>query len=76
MTQARRGQADSTAAPGALLADRAGRRTSPDQRARQQSHLSELVLDQLDPASCLKYLKAILSPHPYDLEPVEPVIEF
>jgi hypothetical protein len=37
---------------------------------------SELVLDQLDPAACLKYLKAIVSPHPYDLEPVEPVIEF
>ena len=35
-----------------------------------------LVLDQLDPASCLRHLKAIVSPHPYDLEPVEPVIEF
>jgi restriction system protein len=35
-----------------------------------------LVLDQLDPAECLKYLKAILSRHPYDLEAVEPVIEF
>jgi len=35
-----------------------------------------LVLGQLDPASCLKHLKAIVSPHPYDLEPVEPVIEF
>jgi len=37
---------------------------------------AELVLDQLDPAACLKYLKAVVSPHPYDLEPVEPVIEF
>jgi restriction system protein len=37
---------------------------------------AELVLDQLEPAACLKYLKAILSPHPYDVEPVEPVIEF
>ena len=34
------------------------------------------MLDQLDPAACLKHLKAIVSPHPYDLEPVEPVIEF
>ena len=34
------------------------------------------MLDQLDPASCLKHLKAIVSPHPYDLEPVEPVIQF
>jgi restriction system protein len=37
---------------------------------------AELVLDQLEPAACLKYLKAILSPHPYDVEPVVPVIEF
>jgi restriction system protein len=35
-----------------------------------------LLLDQVDPASCLKHLKAIVSPHPYDLEAVEPVIEF
>jgi restriction system protein len=34
------------------------------------------VIDQLDPAACLKHLKAIVSPHPYDLEPVQPVIEF
>ena len=37
---------------------------------------ARLVLDQLDPASCLRHLKAIVSPHPYDLEPVEPVIKF
>jgi restriction system protein len=41
-----------------------------------RADFSGLVLDQLDPAACLKHLKAILSPHPYDLEPVEPVIEF
>lgn len=41
-----------------------------------RTDFSLLVLDQLDPAACLKHLKAILSPHPYDLEPVEPVIEF
>jgi restriction system protein len=41
-----------------------------------RADFSRLVLDQLDPAACLKHLKAILSPHPYDLEPVEPVIEF
>ena len=35
-----------------------------------------LVLDRLDPESCLRYFKAIVSPHPYDLEPVEPVIQF
>jgi restriction system protein len=41
-----------------------------------RTDFSQLVLDQLEPAACLKHLKAILSPHPYDLEPVEPVIEF
>jgi restriction system protein len=41
-----------------------------------RADFSKLVLDQLDPAACLKHLKAIVSPHPYDLEPVEPVIEF
>jgi restriction system protein len=41
-----------------------------------RTDFSILVLDQLDPAACLKHLKAILSPHPFDLEPVEPVIEF
>jgi restriction system protein len=41
-----------------------------------RTDFSQLVLDQLDPGACLKHLKAILSPHPYDLEPVEPVIAF
>ena len=41
-----------------------------------RADFSGLVLDQLDPAACLKHLKAIVSPHPYDLEAVEPVIEF
>jgi restriction system protein len=41
-----------------------------------RTDFSTLVLDQLDPAACLKHLKAIVSPHPFDLEPVEPVIEF
>ncbi len=35
-----------------------------------------LILDQLDPAECLRHLKAVVSPHPYDLVAVEPVIEF
>jgi len=41
-----------------------------------RTEFSQLVLAQLDPAECLKHLKAILSRHPYDLEAVEPVIEF
>lgn len=40
---------------------------------------AEIVLDEpeLDPKACLKaYLNALISPHPYDLEPVEPVLKF
>lgn len=37
-----------------------------------------LVLDEseLDPVRCLAHLHAIVSPHPYDLEPVKPVTYF
>lgn len=41
-----------------------------------RTEFSKLELRQLDPGECLKYLKAVLSRHPYDLEAVEPVIEF
>ena len=40
---------------------------------------AEIVLDEpeLDPVACLRgYLNAIVSPHPYDLEPVRPVVQF
>jgi restriction system protein len=39
----------------------------------------EIVLDEpeLDPVACLcGYLNAVISPHPYDLEPVKPVLAF
>ncbi|MGH3828772.1 MAG: restriction endonuclease [Pseudonocardiaceae bacterium] len=36
----------------------------------------ELVLDELDAAACLTHLKAIVSPQPCDLQPVEPLIKF
>lgn len=39
----------------------------------------EIVLDEpeLDPVACLRgYLNAVTSPHPYDLEPVRPVLRF
>jgi restriction system protein len=42
----------------------------------QREVFDELVLDQLDAAACLKHLKAIMSLHPYDLAPVEPLIKF
>lgn len=35
-----------------------------------------LVLNRLDPIACLRYLGAKLSPHPYDLESVEPFVRF
>lgn len=35
-----------------------------------------LVLDRLDPLACLRYLGAKLSPHPHDLESVEPFVRF
>ena len=31
---------------------------------------------ELDPVLCLRKLNAIVSPHPYDLEPVRPVVQF
>jgi restriction system protein len=40
---------------------------------------AEIVLDEpeLDPVACLRgYLNAVISPHPYDLEPVRPVLAF
>lgn len=36
----------------------------------------DLVLAAVEPEACLKRLNALVSPNPYDLEPVEPVIEF
>ncbi|MGW1196730.1 restriction endonuclease [Streptomyces sp. NPDC002536] len=35
-----------------------------------------LRLSQVDPAACLTRLNALVSPNPYDLEPVRPIIEF
>src|SRR6266566_2592850 len=40
---------------------------------------AEIVLDEpeLDPVACLRgYLNAVVSPHPYDLEAVRPVVQF
>ncbi|MEU6671812.1 restriction endonuclease [Streptomyces sp. NPDC046727] len=38
----------------------------------------DLVLDEpeLDPVACLRHLNAVVSQHPYDLEPVRPVVTF
>lgn len=37
---------------------------------------STFVLADLDPVACLKKLNALVSPHPYDLEAVRPVVDF
>jgi restriction system protein len=38
---------------------------------------SKLVLSDLDPVACVKeHLGALMSRHPYDLEPVRPVVDF
>jgi restriction system protein len=34
------------------------------------------VLESLDPVACLRKLNALVSNHPYDLEPVRPVVDF
>jgi restriction system protein len=36
----------------------------------------EEALHNVDAVTCLKRLKAIISHHPYDLEPIEPVLDF
>ncbi|MFF1438498.1 restriction endonuclease [Streptomyces sp. NPDC058295] len=43
----------------------------------QREDFDQLVLDEpeLDPQRCLKYLGAVVSRHPHDLEPVPPVVE-
>lgn len=41
-----------------------------------RADFDDLVLEHLDPSACLKRLRAIMSPHPDDLEAVEPLVEF
>lgn len=37
---------------------------------------STFLLSDLDPVACLKRLNALVSPHPYDLQPVQPTVTF
>jgi restriction system protein len=37
---------------------------------------SSYILAELDPVACLHRLNALVSPHPYDLEPVKPTVDF
>lgn len=36
----------------------------------------QLVLDQVRPEICLQHLRALVSPHPYELEPIIPILDF
>lgn len=42
----------------------------------ERPRFESLVLDRVQPGECLKYLKALISPHPYELEAVEPLVDF
>jgi restriction system protein len=41
-----------------------------------RAEFDELVLDKVSPADCLRHLNALVSPHPYALTPIEPVLNF
>jgi restriction system protein len=43
-----------------------------------RAQFEHLILDEpeLDPVQCLQHLKALVSPHPFDLEPVTPIVDF
>ena len=42
----------------------------------ERAAFAELVLDQVRPEVCLRHLNALVSPHPYELEPIEPILDF
>lgn len=41
-----------------------------------RDRVAQLALADVDPVTCLKQLGALFSHHPYDLEPVRPVVDF
>jgi restriction system protein len=41
-----------------------------------RTEFSQLVLTQVDPGACLKRLRSLISPNPYELEPVRPLVTF
>jgi restriction system protein len=41
-----------------------------------RSRWGQLSLHQVRPEACLRHLNALVSPHPYDLEPVRPIQDF
>ncbi|MEW9515192.1 restriction endonuclease [Streptomyces tubercidicus] len=41
-----------------------------------REQFAKLRLSHVEPTACLKHLNALVSPNPYELEPVRPIIEF
>ncbi|MFM9368168.1 restriction endonuclease [Streptomyces sp. Da 82-17] len=41
-----------------------------------REEFEQLVLTQVDPRACLKRLRSLISPNPYELEPVRPLVTF
>lgn len=37
---------------------------------------AELVLEDVRPDVCMRHLRALVSVHPYDLEPIKPIVDF
>src|SRR5262249_55229183 len=44
--------------------------------APNRDMFEQLEFEHLDPVACLKHLNALVSPHPYDLVAVPPVVDF
>ena len=42
----------------------------------ERTKFEELVLDRVAPAECLRHLNALVSPHPYELKPIQPILDF
>jgi restriction system protein len=42
----------------------------------ERAAFEQLVLRDVRPDVCLRYLRALVSPHPYDLEPIKPIVDF
>ncbi|MEV4267340.1 restriction endonuclease [Kribbella sp. NPDC049584] len=42
----------------------------------ERTQFDSLLLDRVQPQECLRHLNALVSQHPFELEPVEPLVEF
>ncbi|WP_433731784.1 restriction endonuclease [Actinoplanes sp. CA-051413] len=42
----------------------------------ERDKFEELILDRVSPADCLRHLNALVSPHPFALTPIQPVLRF